>query len=213
MSPNGNAGRVGLVLISMIVGWGAIGGVRYRTLPDPPSNEGPHYHANMAVFLNGERLDLSGPEYMEDLAACKVDPDLVLPRERTHMHDGAQDVVHVHATGVTWGHFFANIGFALGDGLFVTDDGRRFFDGEGGALRFILNGEEVGGVFNRPIETLDRLLITFGEEPLDEVLSQQFSQVLSTASVFNEFHQDGPGCSAGPVEESAGQRFRRAFWF
>lgn len=57
----------------------------------------PRYHANWAVFVNGERLDLSSDRYMEEVAACGAGHQ-VLPTQRVHMHGNDDDVVDVHQT-------------------------------------------------------------------------------------------------------------------
>ncbi len=189
------------------------GFVRFAALPKLEAGEFPHFHANFAVFVGGERLDLSGEKYMEDLASCRVDPLLMLPLDRTHMHERNQDVVHVHARGVTWGHFFANIGFTLRDDFLRTDAGVTFEAGEGGTLKFVLNGASAPSVFNELIGSEDRLLISYGPESAAEVLETQFDAVQANAHVFNEFHRDGAGCSVGPPEETRSERLRRAFWF
>ena len=191
-----------------------IGALRFALLPELPDDEPVHYHANFAVFLDGERLDLSAMRYMEDVTACKANPDVVVPPERAHMHEGVQDVVHVHHDAVTWGHFFANIDIALGDDFLVTDEGTRYFADQARTFKFLVDGERVSTILNRVIESEERLLISFGAETVAEVLETQFPQVLGTAASFNQFHQDPGGCSAeAPEEETAGQRLRRAFWF
>ena len=130
------------------------------------------------------------------------------------MHEGIHDVVHVHHEGSTWGHFFQNIGFALGDDFFITDRGDRYFADGASQPKFVLDGLRVPSVFNRVIESEDRLLISFGSESFDEILETQFADIPSTANVFNQFHQDVGGCSASePTPETTGQKVRRAFWF
>ncbi len=198
----------------VVVGIIGIGALRFALLPEPPDTAGPHYHANFAVFLDGERLDLSAMHFMEDVATCKASPDVVLPRERAHMHEGIHDVVHVHHQAATWGHFFANIGFALGDDFFITDTGERYFVDDDRSMKFVLDGEPIASVFNRVIESEERLVISFGAESVEDVLQRQFPDVPSTANIFNQYHRDAGGCSAqGRVEETLGERVRRAFWF
>ena len=203
-----------LVTIGVVMGVVGIGAARFATLPELPDTEGPHYHANFAVFLNGERLDLSAMHYMQDVAACQANPDVMLPVERAHMHEGIHDVVHVHHEGATWGHFFQNIGLALGDDFFISDRGDRYFAEGDRQLKFVLDGLQVPSAFNRVIESEDRLLISFGSESFDEILETQFAEIPSTANIFNQYHQDAGGCSASePTPETTGQKVWRAFWF
>jgi len=192
----------------------ALGTLRFSRIPAQVTDEGVHYHANFAVFINGTRLDFSQERYMEDIATCKANPDVVLPRERAHLHERLGDVVHVHQPGVTWGHFFANIGFVLGDDVLVTDDDQTFVDDGVQTMTFVLNGQSEPSIYNRVIESEDRLLISFGSETGDSVMDSRFSQVPGTASAFNGVHQDAGGCSASaPVEATVRERILRAFWF
>ncbi len=202
------------MVVGMVLGVVGVGAARFPTLPALPSAEGPHYHANFAVFLNGERLDLSAMHYMQDIAACKANPDLILAVERAHMHEGIHDIVHVHHEGATWGHFFANIGFALGDDFLITDRGERHFAEGDRTLKFIRDGFDMPSVFNNVIESEERLLISFGTESVEQILETQSTEIPSTANIFNQYHQDAGGCSASePVPETTGEKIRRAFWF
>jgi hypothetical protein len=192
----------------------AIGAARFTTLLELGNGAGPHYHANFAVFVDGERLDLSAMHYMQDIAACKANPDLILPVERAHLHEGIHDVVHVHHEGATWGHFFTNIGFALGDNFLITDRGERHFTAAGQTFKFVVDGLDVPSIYNNVIESEERVLISFGSETLDEILETQFAELPSTANSFNQFHQDAGGCTASePAPETTGEKLRRAFWF
>lgn len=193
-------------VLGVLAGVLALGAVRFAVQPWP---EPVHYHANWALFVDGERVDLSDDRYMEEVEAC-VSGDRLLPTQRVHMHDGLDHVVHVHDEGVTWGHFLTNLGFTLGDGVLVTDTGKRLVSGEEGRLRFVVNGFQVGGVANRLIESGDRLLISYGSESPEAVREKQFPRVADDAEEFNE-RQDPAGCSGLP-EGDVFERLRRAFW-
>jgi len=190
----------------VILGAVLLGAARFAATPweDPV-----HYHANWAVYVDGERLDLKADRYMEDVGACVAGGE-VLPTQRVHMHNNEQDVVHVHHRGVTWGHFLANLGFVLGRDVLVLDDGRRFEEGDGRSLKFIVNGFAVPEIRNRLIESGDRLLISYGPESLEEMASSQYSHVADNAEEYNEL-QDPASCS-GSNEPTFQERIRRAFW-
>lgn len=196
---------LGLVL-GILLGVGALGAVRFAATP---WQEEVHYHANWAVFADGERIDLSGDRYMEDVGACVAGGD-VLPTQRVHMHNNEQDVVHVHHGGVTWGHFLANLGFVPGDDFLVLGDGRRLEEGEGRTLKFIVNGFAVSDIRNRIIESGDRLLISYGPETLEEAADRQYGRVADNAERYNEL-QDPASCS-GSTEPTFRERLLRAFW-
>ena len=80
-----------------------------------------HYHANFAVYVEGERLPFDNFTFYEEVQSCGGD-DVNNPKIRVHMHDRISNVVHVHDNAATWGHFFANLGYANGDTVFKTDE-------------------------------------------------------------------------------------------
>jgi hypothetical protein len=195
------------LLVGVVLGVVGIGAARYATLEE----EHPvHYHANWAIFVDGNRLDLTAPRYMEDVYQCMLDPSQQNPEDRVHMHEGNHDVVHVHASGVTWGHLLANLGFGIGDDYLYTDT-QRLENTSEKTLKFVLNGRPVATIANAQIGNQDRLLISYGPESVEEVIGTQFPQVASDANRYNEM-PDPASCS-GHVEMSTGERLRRAFWF
>src|SRR5687767_1251717 len=81
-----------------------------------------HYHANFAVYVNGQREEFDNFSFYEEVQACGGD-EINNPRTRVHMHDKVNHVVHVHDNAATWGHFFANLGYGLGSNYLKTGDG------------------------------------------------------------------------------------------
>ncbi|MEW5926071.1 MAG: hypothetical protein AB1941_01160 [Gemmatimonadota bacterium] len=190
---------------------GAVGGVlllaalRFAFVPvEKPT----HYHANFALFVGGERVDLSADEYMQDVAACAVG-ETVLPAARAHLHNNDPDVAHVHHEGVTWGHLLTNLGFGLGEEYLALDGGPVLTEGEGRTLKFILNGQPQYSVHNELIRSGDRLLISYGPESEADVLRTQFPLVAATAEAFNQ-RPDPAGCS-GAHEVTLWDRVQNAF--
>lgn len=193
----------------VVLGVLGLGVARFVFVPPP---EAVHHHANFAVFIDGERLDLSGDRYMQDVASCSSDPNGVLPEDRVHLHNNDMDVVHVHHAGATWGHLMANLGFGLGDGYLFTADGRRYFAGEEGRnITFIINGFQVPSVQNREIRSEDRLVVVVGPETPETVMSEYFPRVASSAAEFNET-SDPAGCAGAHGPLSLRQRLKLAFW-
>jgi hypothetical protein len=196
------------VAIGFVLGVVALGTLRAVAVPPPPV---VHHHANVAVFLEGQRFDFSSDRYMEDVASC-YGGDGSNPRDRVHFHENNPDVVHVHAPGATWGHLFQNVGWSLGPTHLLTDDGRRFFHGEGGDLVFVLNGLPVDRVEDRVVASGDRLLVSFGASPLEAVVREEYAQVASNAPEYN-LKPDPASCSgAGHEEHGVTDRLRRGFW-
>jgi hypothetical protein len=169
-----------------------------------------HFHANWSVYIDGQRLDLSGARYMEDVVACAAG-EQVFPRERVHMHNGEDHVVHVHHEGVSWGHFLQNLGFASGPGFLALDDGRMLRSDEMRTLKYVVNGFEADDITGRMIRRGDRLLISYGPETAQDIVSSQYPQVPDNAPRYDEMND--PSTCAGETHLSTGARLRRAFWW
>lgn len=167
-----------------------------------------HYHANFAVFINGERLPFDKFTFYEEVEACGGN-GIDSPKIRAHMHDQKNHVVHVHDNGATWGHFFANLSYVLGNDFIQTDGGLHIED-ETNNLTFLLNGEETSTVFNRTIGNEDVLLISYGSESEDQ-LRGQFNQIERDAAVYNE--QDDPSACSGGKPFTVAERFKQALQF
>jgi len=73
----------------------------------------PHHHAEFQVYIDGERRDLAGLDYMY-FAPCRVydfgERELE-EIDRAHLHDYVGDVVHVHDDGLTWRVLLTNLNF------------------------------------------------------------------------------------------------------
>lgn len=163
-----------------------------------------HYHASFALYINGQRETFDSFAFYEEIASCSAQDDMN-PRARVHLHNQVNDLVHVHASGVTWGHFFANLGFVLGNDLIKTDQG-LYEDGKNGKLRFILNDTVVSSVANRAVESEDRLLIDFGTDT-NEVLMDRFKNIRTDAHEYN--HKPDPSSCSGGDSETLRDRFLR----
>jgi hypothetical protein len=193
-------------------GWIALAALAVGASPVRAQAEGGvprvHYHANFAIWIAGERFDLSGARYMEAVAACSTDPHVMTPPERVHLHDHNPDLVHVHDGDVTWADLLVNLGFALSDSSLTTPAGRRYESGSGGTLKFVLNGASLPDVATRQIVSEDRLLLSFGVEAADEVARTQFASVAATAREQNGNADPGScGGSAGhPAPADGGHR-------
>ena len=194
--------------VGMALGVVALGVARFLWVPPP---EATHFHANWAIYVDGERLDLSNQRYMEEVSSCYNVDGEVTPQSRVHMHAGNHDVVHVHHTGATWGHLAGNLGIGLGEGYLILNDGTRIFDGEDGRFTYILNGRALTSAHNQLIASEDRLLISYGSESLDELGEGRFGQVAATAGEYN-MREDPATCSGSSEPLGLWERVKSAFW-
>jgi hypothetical protein len=165
-----------------------------------------HYHANFALYINGEQDKFDNFTFYEEVQSCGSD-EVNNPKTRVHLHGNVPSVIHVHAPGVTWGHFFANLGYGLGDN-FVKTDKAVYVDGvDGNKLTFWLNGEEVDNVANQTISSEDTLLINYGKDD-DMVLKQRFDAIPTDAGDYNE--KNDPASCAGTKPATLWERLKQS---
>jgi len=167
-----------------------------------------HYHANFAVFVDGERLPFEKFTFYEEIESCGG-LDINNPKIRAHMHDQVNHVVHVHDSGVTWGHFFANLSYVNGDTLFKTDT-TTYSEDNDTEIRFLLNGEEVQTTANRAIGNEDVLLVSIGDSS-DEDVQNQYDQIEKNAAEYNE--RDDPSACSGGKPFTLSERIKQTFQF
>ncbi len=155
-------------------------------------NPNLHYHANFAVYINGKQDTFEGPGYFEEVSAC-MDHGHSDVKGRAHMHDNLNHTIHVHDDDVTWGDFFANLGYSLGDN--VISDGRNVYvnSQDGKHLIFLLNGQKVSSIANVVIKSEDVLLINYGDASA-EAQKQNYDSIPKDAHRYN-VAKDPAACS------------------
>ncbi len=166
-----------------------------------------HYHANFALYLNGKRDEFKSFAFYEEVQAC-VDSNSDSPKTRVHMHDRNNGLIHAHETGMTWGYFFANLGYTLGDAVVATGSG-SYVDGQDNAkLSFVLNGTPVTSIAGKIIKTEDRLLINYGNDD-KKTLEQRYNTVPTDARKANTEHD--PSTCSGGHELNFWDRLKKSF--
>lgn len=193
------------LIIGVIVGVLAVIGLRAALIKD----EHTHYHANFGLYVNGARDEFKSFTFYEEIAGCVADEDNN-PKARAHMHNQDNGVIHIHATGVTWGHFFANLGYSLGDNLIKTDQGIFINGADGKKLTFMLNGQTVNTLTNQVINSEDVLLVSYGSED-NAALQKQYSTIPLTAHESNT--KQDPSACAGAHVMTLQERLKRAISF
>ena len=133
---------------------------------------------------------------MEDVAGCSL-TGKILPKDRAHLHENNPDTIHIHAEWVSWGHFFANLGFVFDSQFLSADNGQVFQEDGDKEISYVLNWEKVKNPFNTLIRSEDRLLISYGDEWLEERM-QQYETVSSNAGDYNSKYD--PGSCGGTNE-------------
>ncbi len=192
------------LLVGFVIGVIWLAGIRFAAY----KSNNVHYHANFALYINGQRDQFKSFTFYEEVQSCYSD-DKDNPKDRVHMHDNVNSVVHVHAPGVTWGHFFANIGYTLGDTLIKTDQG-VYVDGQNGhMLRFILNGKSVENIANQLIKSDDTLLVDYGNDS-SKTLQHRYDAIPQKADSYND--RSDPSSCSGSKDLSLPERLKKSFW-
>lgn len=176
--------------------------VRYALIKDTAV----HYHANFSLYINGQEDPFKSFTFYEEVAACDAH-EADNPKVRTHMHDSNNHLIHVHAPGVTWGAFFANLGYTLGDNLIRTDSGVYITGDDGNKLTFMLNGQPADNIANKVIHSEDVLLINYGKDN-SSTLQQRYDAIPRDAHKANTT-KDPAACQGGQ-ELNSWNRFKQA---
>ncbi len=177
---------VALVLVGAII----MVAIRFATAKNP----NVHYHANFALYVNGQQDQFQGPGYYEEVTVCDAHDHNNL-QSRVHMHDNINSVVHVHDHSVSWADFFNNLGYTLGDKVLVTEKGTYVDGQDGNKLSFMLNGQAVDGIANRIIGDEDVLLINYGQDDA-ATLQSRYNTIPKDAHHY-DVTKDPAACSGG----------------
>ncbi|CAN5665493.1 hypothetical protein BH23PAT2_BH23PAT2_00560 [soil metagenome] len=169
------------------------------------SDDTVHYHANFAVYIDGQRELFDNFTFYEEIQACG-DDYANNPRARAHMHDRINHIIHVHDEAVTWGNFFENIGYTLSNDAFVID-GDVYTNTTGQQLSFVLNGQQAKTVANQVIRSEDVLLIDVGQADEPE-LQQRYDEIQKNAAEYNQ--KDDPSSCSGGKGLTTAERFQHA---
>lgn len=205
---------VAVILLSIAAGLGVAyamkdSGLTVNRTECDPSQEGcelrqkVHWHADFALYIDGERFIFDDPKYISTETDEKSDA--------VHIHDPRHTVIHVHLEQSTWNEFFSSLGFQLNDpsqlsGLtqLKLPDGRLLKPEGDKTFKFFVNGVQVDGVASIDISDLDRVLISYGSETVDEARAQ-FDTVSDEACIPSEICRDRlppGGVEAEPCSKS-----------
>ncbi len=177
-------------------------GLRFTLVKD----DAVHHHANFGLYIDGIGDEFSNFTFYEEVQSCSAD-HVDNPKALAHMHDSNNNLIHVHDKPVTWSQFFANLGYGLTNTAITTDKGAFVNGQDGNKLNFILNGQKVDAVANRPIKSEDVLLISYGKEDQAK-LDEQYGSIPHDAGEYN--NRQDPATCAGSASLSSKERLKRA---
>lgn len=187
-----------LGLAGFVLGIVLILGIRVAVYQPPKEI---HYHANFAVYVNGQKEPFKAMNYYEETAASacgESEASEDTPMSRIHMHGNVNDVVHVEDSRVTWGNFFTVLGWNIGPSYLSTRDA-VYQSGDQDKVTYLLNGKIVDNVANTIIGDQDKLLVNYGTQTTDE-LNQEYGQIQNNAL---KADQSKDPASCGADEHSA----------
>ncbi len=135
-----------------------------------------HSHSDLAVYLDGKKIDFSLAKYQSEEGKEK--------NEWLHLHDGNGKILHKHKRGVTIGEFFQSLGMSFSKECFVTDAGSRYCNGAGKTLKFFVNGKLNSEFGSYEPKDLDKLVISYGPESENPLF--QLESVSDDACIYSE---------------------------
>jgi len=151
-----------------------------------------HYHANFAVFINGQRqLFKDDFYYQAEGAACTAEANIT-PHDRAHMHDHDGGLVHVHDHAVTWEQFFNNIGWGVNP-RYISSPSQLFVADDTNKVTFRVNGQDVPNIENQVIGDRDKLLVDFGNETPSALQTE--AKAIPSNAPKEDVTQDPASCS------------------
>lgn len=199
-----NHRKIVLVLLAFMLGFIWAISLRFVLV----DNDAVHYHADFAIYIDGERDMLDNFTFYEEIAACSAAYSSN-PASRVHLHDSVPTLAHVHDNASTWSHLLDNLNYTLSNDLIVTDKGVFTEDEDGKELRFILNGKITRGVANKAIASEDVLLIDYSNDT-EDVLQDRYSEVVGLAmSAEANTKPDPATCSGSTTTETFSERLKR----
>ena len=196
-----------LAISCLVLGAAIILGIRFLTYKPVTV----HYHANFALYLNGQKEQFSGMQYYTETEMCTLNTAMT-PTGRAHMHDNVNNVVHVEDHAVTWGQFFANLGWYMGPDFIQSPDGTMYKEAGDSKLNVIIDGQnytDLGGIANTVIKDQDKLLVSFGNGS-DCTLQQEYSAIPSTAHHY-DVTKDPASCSGSHSTTTVHERLVHMF--
>ena len=189
------------LLIAFILGAFSLGLYRFATY----GVESVHYHANFGVYVNGEQDIFEDYSFYQELESCSLDIEPTA-KERTHIHQPDNDVVHVHSEAVTWGHFFETLGYSIGDNHFATRADVHVQNTDT-IIFYILNGELVGSPEQQHIVSEDKFAVVVGGS--EQQAMELYRSASTNASEFNA--SSDPGACTSNEGHSVTSRLKTIF--
>ncbi len=135
-----------------------------------------HYHADFAIYLNGQRYNFFQEKYMSTQNKSFSN--------FAHLHDLKGNIIHKHASGITLGFFLDTLEMKLDQRCLVLDDGTPYCNEGSKELKFYVNGKQNDEFDRYDIQDEDKILLSYGDETPEET-KKQLAAVTDEACVYS----------------------------
>lgn len=144
--------------------------------PDSQVNSSEiHEHATILAKIFGDKFDFSQPKFH-------------LQDPRINFEQTDPDTIHRISDDATLGLLFETLGMNLDENCFVFPDKREFCSNDEYLLKFYVNDVQMNDISQYLISEDDKILISYGPEP-DQEIPSQFEELESIAK-YNYFSLD-----------------------
>ncbi|MFB6226097.1 MAG: DsbA family protein [Candidatus Paceibacteria bacterium] len=148
-----------------------------QEITNTSSKKQVHKHADIAVYINNRKIDLSKPKYQSDGEQHQ--------HKYSHHHDQVGHIIHQHKDGIPLSEHFKSLGMKLTNKCFQLDNGAEYCSNENKSLKAFVNGERITNPADYVFEDLDRILISYG--PLTGPnIEQQLDSVTDEACIYSK---------------------------
>lgn len=141
--------------------------------PDPS-----HTHADLAIWVRGEKRDLSAEKYMQSEESGDAAKE-----ENPHFHGGIGHVIHRHKPGQSIGNFLGALGITAARQCMTFDDGEDVCASGDAQWRMFVNGKERTFDTAYVFEDLDAVLLTYGATT--EQVNNQLQELSDDACLYS----------------------------
>ena len=123
-----------------------------------------HSHAALVVFVNGDKIDFSHPQFQ-------------IQSKYIHFENDNPYLIHKHATDVPLDMLFVSFGLKITENcieLSYQADANQHCTDKNNSMMFLVNGESIQNINLYEVRHNDRILISFGDS---ELISEQLEHV------------------------------------
>jgi Cu+-exporting ATPase len=153
--------------------------------PDPS-----HTHADLAMWVEGQKIDLSAEKYMLNEESTDSEKET-----NPHLHDGNGLVIHRHKAGQSVGEFLKAIDINTTNQCVTLDDDTSLCNQGSKRWQMFINGAELTFDPAYVFRDLDQILLTYGAT--GEQVKEQLQSLSDDACLYS---QTCPERGTPPVE-------------